>query len=136
MKLVVQSKNVVQQFCSDEANHVLLGYLFIFHVKISNTKLSYFRSPSKEEKTEFKPIFNYLKKGHKLMVSLQAKNANDRSENTVSYPEKIVKFTLTKPMLSYAENPNQATDFCMPKQMLIENCDKATASIISYIIDQ
>lgn len=94
----------------------------------------YFRI--KSEREEYKPIFNYLKKGLKLMNEFRPRPKDPNNKTDTVYGERIIKYTLEKPMIMYAENPAHATEFCMPLKMLLENCDSNTSQILSFIIEK
>lgn len=68
------------------------------------------------------------------MVPFQVRPANPGTEGSILFPEKIIKFTKTKPSLSWAENPSCASDFYMTRKMLLEKCDRCTSDLLNDII--
>lgn len=95
-----------------------------------------FRIKSWDERGEYSPIYNYLKKGIKLMSEFRPRSKDPKSNTDTIYSEKIIKYTVEKPMIMWSERPSHATEFYMPLKMLLENCDSSMSTIVSYIIEK
>ena len=70
-----------------------------------------------------------------MMSPLRAKPANYGTDPPY-FDEKIIKYTKSKPMLIWSENPRHASQFYMPRTMLLENCDSSSLKILHSIINK
>ncbi|KAK6631645.1 hypothetical protein RUM44_006174 [Polyplax serrata] len=115
-----------------ECNNTRLHSEEIQKSKECNQKRS--QSPS-DDRWSYKPVFNYLKNDSKMMITFQARPADSARNVPILYQEKKIKYTNTKPMLMWSENPSCATEFYMSKQMLLENCDPCATVILHSIMN-